>query len=83
MRNRRRAAVELLLALAFAGGCAASWMAARSVVAVGPILPGEPSTISVVYSQPLLALAFLLATAAGVLGVLGVARLRRGGQPSP
>lgn len=75
--GRFRALVELLVALAAAVGCVVSWMTARSVVTVGPVLPGEPSTTAVAYSPALLALAFLFATVAGVLAVLGVARLRR------
>jgi len=41
------------------------------------VLDGEPQTVSVVYSPPLLVLSLVLATAAGVLAVLGIARLRR------
>jgi hypothetical protein len=41
------------------------------------VLEGEPQTASVVYSPPLLVLALVLATVAGVLVVLAVARLRR------
>ena len=52
-----------------------------SPVTVAPVLDGEPQTTSVVYSPPLLVLSLLLATIAGVLAVLGVARLRRG-QPA-
>jgi len=73
----RRAAVELLLALAAAVGCVLSWLSARSTVVVAPVLAGEPLTTSVVYSPPLLVLALIFATAAGVLVVVAVARLRR------
>jgi hypothetical protein len=55
-----------------------SWFGARSVVAVSPIQPGEPSTTSVIYSAPMLTLMLLLATIAGVLAVLGVAGLVSG-----
>jgi hypothetical protein len=55
-----------------------SWLAARSTVAVAPVLEGEPQTTSVVYSAPLLVLSLLLATVAGVLAVVGISRLRRG-----
>ena len=55
-----------------------SWLAASSTVVVAPMLEGEPQTTSLVYSPPLLALSLLLATVAGVLAVVGVARLRRG-----
>jgi hypothetical protein len=72
-----RARIELLLAVAAAVGCVLSWWAASSTVVVAPVLDGEPQTTSVVYSPPLLALSLVLATVAGVLAVLGVARLRR------
>jgi hypothetical protein len=78
MRARRRATLELLLAVVAVAGCVLCWLAARSTVAVAPVLEGEPMTTSVVYSAPLLVLSLLLAAAAGVLVVLGVARLRRG-----
>jgi hypothetical protein len=76
-----RARIELVLAVVAAVGCVLSWLAARSTVDVAPVLEGEPMTTSVVYSPPLLVLSLLLATVAGVLVVLGVARLRRG-QPA-
>jgi hypothetical protein len=47
-------------------------------VVVAPVLEGEPMTTSVIYSAPLLVLSLMLATVAGVLAVIGVARLRRG-----
>ncbi|GAS88518.1 hypothetical protein [Mycolicibacterium brisbanense] len=72
-----RAVIELVVALCAAAGCVVSWLAARTTVDVAPILPGEPSTTSVVHSAPLLVLSLLLATVAGVLAVLGIARLRR------
>jgi hypothetical protein len=71
-----RARVELVLAVVAAVGCVLSWLAARSTVVVAPVLDGEPSTTSLVYSPPLLVLATFLATVAGVLVVIGVARLR-------
>jgi hypothetical protein len=74
---RFRAFVELALACAAALGCAASWSAVRSTVAVAPVASGQPVTTSVVYDPQLLLLALLLATAAGILAVVGVARLRR------
>ncbi|CAJ1585597.1 hypothetical protein [[Mycobacterium] wendilense] len=77
MTSPRRAALELCLAALAAAGCVASWLAARATVAVEPVLEGEPATTSVTYHPPLLALALFLATAAGVLTVLAVARLRR------
>jgi hypothetical protein len=72
-----RARVELVLAVVAAAGCVLSWSAASSTVVVAPVLEGEPQTASVVYSPPLLVLALFLATVAGVLVVLAVARLRR------
>ncbi|MGV0836629.1 hypothetical protein [Mycolicibacterium thermoresistibile] len=78
MTGRRTAVVLLVLALGCAVAAVASWLAASSTVMVAPVLDGEPETASVVYSAPLLALALLLATAAGVLAVLGGTRLRRG-----
>ncbi len=78
MKAAVRAAVELLLAAAAALGCVLSWSAASSTVGVAPVLEGEPATTSVVYSAPLVGLSLLLATVAGVLAVLAIARLRRG-----
>lgn len=72
-----RAAVELTLAVAAAVGCVLSWVSASSTVMVVPVLEGEPATTSVVYRAPLLGLSLLLATVAGVLTVLAIARLRR------
>jgi NO-binding membrane sensor protein with MHYT domain len=51
-------------------------------VAVAPVVDGEPFTTSVVYSPPLLVLSLFCATVAGVLAVLGIARLRRA-KPAP
>ena len=78
MSPRSRALLELVLAAAAAVGCVASWVTARSPATAAPITPGEPETVVTVYSAPLLVLALLLATIAGVLLVVGVARLRRG-----
>ena len=71
-----RARIELSLAVVAAIGCVLSWLAASSTVVVAPVLDGEPQTTSVVYNAPLLVLSLLLATVAGVLAVLGIARLR-------
>lgn len=73
----RRAVLELVLAVVASVGCVLSWLAAGHTAQVAPILEGEPATTSVVYYPPLIVLALVLATAAGVLAVLGVARLRR------
>ena len=72
-----RARIELVLALVAVVGCVLTWLAAMSTVEVAPVLDGEPMTTSVVYSPPLLVASLFLATVAGVLSVLGVARLRR------
>ena len=73
-----RATVELVLAVVAAVGCVLSWLGASSTVVVAPVLDGEPKTTSVVYSPPLLVLSLILATVAGVLAVVAIARLRRG-----
>lgn len=72
-----RALVELTLAVAAAAGCAVSWLHVRYLVLVAPVTDGEPATTSVCYHPRILLLALLLATAAGVLAVVGTARLRR------
>lgn len=77
MTARRRATLELLVAIVAAAGCVLSWLGAQSTVAVAPVIEGEPMTTSVIYSAPLLVLSLILATVAGVLAVLGVAGLRR------
>jgi hypothetical protein len=77
MTARRRAILELLLAIVAAAGCVLSWLGAQSTVAVAPVIEGEPMTTSVIYSAPLLVLSLVLATVAGVLAVLGFASLRR------
>ncbi|MGJ6126416.1 hypothetical protein QN239_27960 [Mycolicibacterium sp. Y3] len=73
----RRALVELVLASVALVGCVLSWQSAGETAQAAPITDGEPSTTSVVYYPPLIVLALVLATAAGVLAVLGIARLRR------
>ena len=77
MTGRRRAVLELVLAVAAAVGGVASWVRAESTVMIAPIANGEPSAASVAYSSPLLFLAFVLGTLAGVLAVVGVARWRQ------
>jgi hypothetical protein len=73
-----RARVELMVAVVAAAGCVLSWLAASTTVVVAPVLDGEPMTSSVVYNPPLLVLSLFLATVAGVLVVVGIARSRRG-----
>lgn len=75
--SRGRAMAELVLACAAVVGCALSWWKAQRTVGVPAIADGQPDTLSVVYDPQLLLLALLLATAAGVLAVVGTARLRR------
>lgn len=85
MITRLRALVELALAGTALVGVGVSWLHARHVVNVAPITDGQPSTTALVYNPQLLLLAMLLAMIAGVLAVVGVARLwraRRGVTPS-
>ena len=77
MVRRGRAIAELVLACAAVVGCALSWSHARDTVVVPPIADGQPNTMSVVYDPQLLLLTLVLATVAGVLAVVGTARLRR------
>jgi len=75
--TRYRALFELFVAFLALVGCALSWSNTRSTRAVGPIADGQPTTMSVVFDPALVMLTFFLATVAGVLAVIGVARLRR------
>jgi hypothetical protein len=77
---RFRAVAELLLACAAVAGCAVSWSAVRSTVEVAPILKDQPVTTAVVYDPSMLLLTLLLAAVAGMLVVIGIARLRRTGR---
>jgi hypothetical protein len=77
MSARYRALVELGLACAALVGGAVSWAHARQVRGVAPIADGQPATTSLVYNPQLLLLTMLLVTAAGVLAVVGIARLLR------
>ena len=79
---RFRAIVELLLACAAVAGCAISWSAVRSTVEVAPVAKGQPVTTALVYDPSLLLLTLLLATAAGMLLVVGITRLRRVARPT-
>ena len=79
MTAARRGAVQLTVAVLAVAGCGWSWLAAQSIVAVAPVIEGEPETTSVRYDAPLLTLAFLLAAGAAVLFVLGITNLRRRG----
>jgi hypothetical protein len=77
MTNRLRATIELVLAAVALIGCVVSWLAADSTADVAPVISGEPPKTSTVYDPSLITLSLLLVTIAGVLLVLGVARLRR------
>ncbi|OBH06689.1 hypothetical protein [Mycobacterium sp. E1747] len=72
-----RAWIELVLACAALIGAGVSWARSHHTVAVAPIADGQPFTASMVYDPQLLLLALLLLTGAGVLAVMGIARLRR------
>lgn len=76
MNGAKHVAQVILAALALAGA-ALCWSHVRSWVDVAPVTEGQPATVSVVYNPPLMMLAWLLATTAGVLAVLGVTGLRR------
>ena len=84
MIARYRALVELALACAALVGAGVSWSHTRHTVAVAPIAEGQPYTTSLVYHPQLLLLTLVLLTTAGVLAVVGLARLRRerGARPS-
>ena len=69
--------MQLVLAVLAAVGAVLSWLQVRSIVDVAPVTDGQPATTSVVYDPPLMVLTMVLATAAGVLLVLGVAGVVR------
>jgi len=73
-----RHVAQAVLAVAAAAGAALSWLQVRSLVDVAPVTEGQPATVSVVYDPPMMVLTLVLATAAGVLAILGIAGLRRG-----
>jgi hypothetical protein len=75
--GRYRAFVELVLACAALVGAGFSWVHARHTVSVAPIADGQPVTTSLAYEPQLLLLTLVLVTAAGVLAVVGIARLVR------
>ncbi len=80
MTARRRGILEVVLAVAAAVGSALIWAHSHRAVAVEPIADGQPGTVSTVYDPQLLMLTLLLATAAGILAIVGVARIRRAAQ---
>lgn len=77
MIGRYRALVELVLAGAALVGAGVSWSQARHTVSVAPVADGQPFTTSLVYDPQLMLLTLVLVTTAGVLAVVGLARLRR------
>lgn len=72
-----RASAELIVACAAFAGAGLSWSHARHTLGVAPVADGQPATTQMVFDPQLLLLTLLLATIAGVLAVLGAARLRR------
>ncbi|MDO0973015.1 hypothetical protein [Mycolicibacterium frederiksbergense] len=78
---RRTALVQLVVAALALAGAVTSWLAAGSREQVPPIMDGQPTLSTVVYSPPLIVLALFLLTVAGVLAVLGIARWRRSRPP--
>lgn len=79
-----RALAEFTLAAAALIGAGVSWVHARHTVRIAPIAEGQPFTTSLVYHPQLLLLTLVLVTTAGVLAVVGIARLmrQRGAKPS-
>jgi hypothetical protein len=80
---RRRGALELVLAGVALLGSALIWSQSHRAVPVAPIADGQPATVSVVFDPQLLLLTLLLATVAGVLAVVGTARIRRARRAQP
>jgi NO-binding membrane sensor protein with MHYT domain len=74
---RVRAAVELVVAVLAAVGCVACWIAARSSQLAPPVAANEPLRTIDAYDPSLITLSLVLATVAGILAVVGVARARR------
>lgn len=77
MRRILKPAIQLALAVLAAVGAVASWWQVRTVVDVAPVAAGQPGTTSIAYYPPMMLLTLVLATAAGVFAVLGVAGLCR------
>lgn len=83
MTAKRRALIEVALAVAAVVGAVVSAANVRAVVAVAPITEGEPATTSVAWHAPPLVLALLLVTIAGILTVIGITRWRRSQTHTP
>lgn len=77
MSARYRATLEFGLACAALICSGLSWWHSHRTVTVAPIANGEPATTSLTYDPQLLLLTLVLLTSAGVLAVIGAARLRR------
>ena len=75
--------LELVLAAAAVLGAALCWVQAKTMVDVAPVTDGQAATVGVVYDPPMMVLTLVLATAAGVLAVLGVSGLRRAASDPP
>ena len=84
MIARYRALIELGLAFFALAAASVTWAHARHTVTVAPVADGQPVTTSLVYHPQVLVLTLVLITTAGVLEVVGVARLwrERGSRPS-
>jgi hypothetical protein len=67
----------VVLAVAAAIASALIWTHSHRPVTVEPVADGQPSTISTMYDPQLLMLTLLLASVAGILAIVGVARIRR------
>jgi hypothetical protein len=83
VNSGRRGALELVLAGVALLGAALTWPQSHRAVPVAPIADGQPATVSVIYDPQLLLLTLLLATVAGVLAVVGTARIRRARHAEP
>lgn len=77
MNTRFRAMLELGLAGVALVCSALTWWHSHHTVTVAPIADGQPSTTSMLYDPQLLLLTLVLLTSAGVLAIIGTARLRR------
>ncbi|BBY55211.1 hypothetical protein H7J07_08575 [Mycobacterium koreense] len=81
MTPRQRTLIDLgVSAVALVGGVLA-WTQVSTVIAVAPLMDGQPVTESTVYDPQLVMVALLLVTLAAVLAVTGVARWRRTRRP--
>ena len=82
VRDALKPVAQLVLAVLAAVAAVVSWWQVRTVVDVAPVAAGQPATTSIAYYPPMMLLTLVLATAAGIFAVLGVAglyRLRSGG----